>query len=164
MLKREGYEVLSAERPRYALEIVATTSPVDLVVSDIVMPEMQGTQLVREVARLSPQIASVLMTGGVISADLPIGVPVLKKPFTRQDLLSAVQEALESSLPRRGPISDASARFPPSCYGKARNSAPRVLRPFGIPMIFSSVAVQEAKNASWSSQISGLLRDQEAIG
>jgi DNA-binding NtrC family response regulator len=105
MLKREGYEVLSVERPRYALEIVATTSPVDLVVSDIVMPEMQGTQLVREVARLSPHTASVLMTGGVVnSAGLPIGVPVLKKPFTRQDLLSAVQEALERSAQARSDL------------------------------------------------------------
>jgi DNA-binding NtrC family response regulator len=105
MLMREGYEVLSAEGPRHALELVGTASPVDLLVSDIVMPEMQGTQLVREVAQLSPHTASVLMTGGAVnSTDLPSGVPVLKKPFTRQDLISAVQASLARSVQARADL------------------------------------------------------------
>jgi hypothetical protein len=57
---------------------------------------------VRELAEVSPQTATVLMTGGVISpADVPSGVPILRKPFTRQDLLSAVQATLERSAQAR---------------------------------------------------------------
>jgi response regulator RpfG family c-di-GMP phosphodiesterase len=42
MLKRESYEVFSAERPTHAEELVATVSPVHLVILDIIMPEMYG--------------------------------------------------------------------------------------------------------------------------
>ena len=98
MLKRAGYEVLSAEGPRQALEIVKNTAPVDVVVSDNQMPEMPGTQLIRELAQQYPNTAHVLMTGGRISpADVPNGVSVLRKPFLREDLISTVQAAIASS-------------------------------------------------------------------
>jgi CheY-like chemotaxis protein len=81
--------VLRAERARQALEIVRNSGPVDVVVSDIGMPEMQGTQLVREVADLSPRTESMLTTGGSIDpAEIPEGVPVLKKPFSIPDLIT----------------------------------------------------------------------------
>jgi DNA-binding NtrC family response regulator len=95
MLEREGgYEVLPANGPRQALEIVENSAPVHLVVSDIEMPEMKGTQLIRAVAQLSPQTASLLMTGHLNPVDVPDDVPVLKKPFSKQDLLSAVRAIL----------------------------------------------------------------------
>ena len=97
MLTRNGYDVLSTDRPRQALEIVRN-SPVHLVLSDVVMPEMQGTQLVREVVRLSPQTVAVLMTGYITKvADVPDDVALLRKPFTRQELICAVQNALAQS-------------------------------------------------------------------
>jgi DNA-binding NtrC family response regulator len=75
-----GYEVLTADGPRQALEIVRNRSPVHLVLSDVLMPEMQGTQLVREVWRLSPQTVGVLMTGYVNNvANVPDGVALLQK-------------------------------------------------------------------------------------
>jgi DNA-binding NtrC family response regulator len=95
MLRRAGYEVLPADGPRQALEIVRNHPHFDVVVSDLVMPEMQGTQLVREIGELSPQTAGLLMTGAVVkSADVPGGVPVLKKPFAMRNLISAVEAAL----------------------------------------------------------------------
>jgi len=95
MLEHEGgYEVLPANGPRQALEIIKNNPPVHLVVSDIEMPEMKGTQLIRAVAQLSPQTASLLMTGHINPVDVPDGVPVLKKPFSKQVLLSAVQAVL----------------------------------------------------------------------
>jgi CheY-like chemotaxis protein len=51
-----------------ALELLRNQPPVQVAISDVGMPEMQGMELVREVARLSPQTASVLMTG--LSGDL----------------------------------------------------------------------------------------------
>ncbi|HEY7303030.1 MAG TPA: response regulator [Bryobacteraceae bacterium] len=99
VLTRAGYEVLPANGAHQALEIVSNHHPyVDLVVSDLEMPAMQGTQLVREVAQISPQTAGLLMTGGILEpADVPNGVPVLQKPFAMSDLISAVEATLARS-------------------------------------------------------------------
>ena len=59
ILSRAGYEVLSAAGPRDALEIIRNNPPVHLVVSDVLMPEMRGTELVREIVRLSPRTAEL---------------------------------------------------------------------------------------------------------
>jgi CheY-like chemotaxis protein len=98
VLSRQGYDVLSASGPRQALEIVRTQSPIQLILSDIEMPEMRGTQLIGEVARLSPQTAGLLMTAGNAKPpDLPEGVAVVKKPFSTEKLILAVQAALALS-------------------------------------------------------------------
>src|SRR5215470_2246140 len=97
MLSRQGYEVLPASGPRRALEIVGTPPPVQLILSDVEMPEMRGTQLVSEVLRRSPQTAGLLMTGGVEPTDVPEGVAVLRKPFSTAGLILAVQSTLERS-------------------------------------------------------------------
>jgi DNA-binding NtrC family response regulator len=98
MLSRQGYEVLPASGPRQALEIVRTPPPFQLILSDMVMPEMRGTQLVSEVFRLSPQTAGLLMTGDVASPpDVPEGVGVIKKPFSTAELILAVQSTLMRS-------------------------------------------------------------------
>src|SRR5436853_480342 len=98
MLCREGYAVLPAHRPQQALDLVRSSHPIDVVLADIRMPEMSGTQLVREMADLSPRTARVLMTAGIIDAtDVPEGVPVLRKPFRTRDLLAAVEAALTRS-------------------------------------------------------------------
>jgi DNA-binding NtrC family response regulator len=99
LLHRAGYEVLPADGPLHALAIVKDDPPVHLVVSDNQMPEMSGTQLIREVAQLSPETAGVLMTGGFVNpADLPDGVIVMKKPFSTRDLLLVVQATLVRSV------------------------------------------------------------------
>src|SRR5690242_8385552 len=83
ILLREGYEVLPSGSPHQALETIRNVGPVDLVLSDIMMPNMPDTELVRQIAEFSPRTASVLMTGGCVDATaLPNGVPVLKKPFS----------------------------------------------------------------------------------
>src|SRR5215469_14532837 len=97
MLSRQGYEVLQASGPRQALEIARTPPPVQLVLSDVEMPEMRGTQLVSEVFQLSPQTAGLLMTGGVEPPDVPEGVAVLRKPFSTAGLILAVQSTLTQS-------------------------------------------------------------------
>jgi DNA-binding NtrC family response regulator len=97
-LSRQGYDVLPAAGPRQALEIIRNTPPVDVVVSDVMMPEIRGTDLVREVAQTSPQTACILMTGGAVDwADIPQGVPVLRKPLSTGDLIVAVQHAAARS-------------------------------------------------------------------
>ena len=81
-----------------ALEIVRTPTPVQLVLSDVAMPEMRGTQLVTEVLQLSPQTAGLLMTGDVGSLpDVPEGVTVIRKPFSPAELILAVRSTLVRS-------------------------------------------------------------------
>jgi CheY-like chemotaxis protein len=98
ILSRNGYEVLRATDPHLALEMVKNDSLIDLLVSDHEMPGMPGTQLIREVRRLSPQTRCLLMTGGAMKPeDTPDGVKLLKKPFSGQDLISAVNATLRQS-------------------------------------------------------------------
>jgi len=98
MLSGQGYEVVPASGPRQALEIVRTTPPIQLILADVSMPEMRGTQLVSEVFRLSPQTAGLLMTGDLASPpDVPEGVAVLRKPFSTAELILAVQSTLTQS-------------------------------------------------------------------
>jgi DNA-binding NtrC family response regulator len=105
VLTKAGFEVLSATAPRPALEIVRTTPPIDVLVSDIGMPEMPGTELVSEVARISPQTARLLITGGQVDLrNVPEGVPVLRKPVSTEALLAAVQEALDRSAQVKGDL------------------------------------------------------------
>jgi CheY-like chemotaxis protein len=137
MLKREGYQVFVADGPRRALEIVKNNPPVHLVVSDMMMPEVRGTQLIREVSRLSPQTAAVLMTGSIRPVDVPDGVPVLKKPFSTRELLSTVRAVLawsaefasQVSVPRKGKSS--------------REHLGAVAAPVGLP-------ARELLDAGWS--------------
>jgi DNA-binding NtrC family response regulator len=97
ILSRQGYEVFPASGPRRALEIVKTRPSVQLVLADVAMPEMRGTQLIAEVFRLSPQTAGLLMTGEVRPSDVPEGVAVLRKPFSTAELILAVQLTLTQS-------------------------------------------------------------------
>jgi DNA-binding NtrC family response regulator len=95
VLARGGFEVLAATGPHEALHIFTKDQTIDVVLSDVSMPEMKGTELIREIAHISPQTASILMTGGFVdSTELPSGVPVLRKPLATVDLLSAVNGAL----------------------------------------------------------------------
>jgi DNA-binding NtrC family response regulator len=143
MLRRAGYEVLPADGPRQALEIVRNNSAVDLVVSDISMPEMPGPQLVHEIAELSPQTAGVLMTGAVLnSADVPDGVPVLKKPFALRDLISAVKAALARAeqlsveFQHQRERSVELKQQSEALRSEAPESFPKTLKPLTVLMIF----------------------------
>jgi two-component system cell cycle sensor histidine kinase/response regulator CckA len=94
MLMLRGYEVLSAARAHQALEIVSNGPSIHLIVADLLLPEMKGTQLIREVLRLSPHTACLLMTYGIDAPGVPDGVALLRKPFSSQELFRVIQAAL----------------------------------------------------------------------
>jgi CheY-like chemotaxis protein len=97
--------------PHQALEIVRAQTPIQLILADIEMPEMRGTQLICEVARLSPHTASLLMTGGNANPpDLPEGVAVVTKPFSTDKLILAVQAALALSAELSAQLRDLSEK------------------------------------------------------
>ena len=94
LLNRQGYDVVQANRSCEALDLIRNEPPFDVVLSDVTMPGTGGTGLVREIAQMSPHTACVLMTGGVMDpADVPKGVPLLRKPLSRRELAAVVEEA-----------------------------------------------------------------------
>jgi DNA-binding NtrC family response regulator len=98
LLSNHGYDVLIAHGARQALEIIRDVPGIDVVLSDITMPEMRGTDLIREIAEKYPQIACVLMTGGTVdSAVVPPRVPLFRKPLSKRDLIALVEEAIARS-------------------------------------------------------------------
>ncbi len=96
--KIKSYEVLSASSPAQALEIIKSELPVDLVISDVEMPEMSGPEFLNEIAQVSPRTASMLMSGSMMEDEiLPLDVPFLQKPFTSDELYTTVARVLADS-------------------------------------------------------------------
>lgn len=62
MLRREGYQILSTTSPQQALELLAT-HPVNVIVSDALMPEMSGAELLRRVKGLYPDVVRIMLSG-----------------------------------------------------------------------------------------------------
>jgi len=97
-LARNGYTVLSAENGEAALELLASTPRIDLMISDVVMPTMDGPTTVRAARRTHPDLPILFMSGYAEeqlrkSIDIP-NVSFLAKPFSVQQLAEAVREVL----------------------------------------------------------------------
>jgi two-component system cell cycle sensor histidine kinase/response regulator CckA len=97
MLEGAGYDVLSAPGPAEAVGIVEAQPPIDLVVSDVVMPGLHGPELAGEIKRLSPATAIMLISGCVTEHGLPVGTPFVAKPFSPGVLLETVERVLQAS-------------------------------------------------------------------
>jgi two-component system cell cycle sensor histidine kinase/response regulator CckA len=101
VLQREGYEVLEAADGLEALEMLrAGKVTVDLIVSDIVMPRMNGVELMQAVAESDPEIPVVLMSAYATAAlsELGIATPcsIVPKPFPAERLLAEVHRCVRS--------------------------------------------------------------------
>ncbi|MFI5012659.1 MAG: cell cycle histidine kinase CckA [Hyphomicrobiales bacterium] len=99
-LASRGYEVLEAASGRDAVDIVDKTSaPIDLVVSDVVMPEMDGPSLMRELRKRDPKLKIIFVSGyaeDAFAKNLPEGerFTFLPKPFTLKQLIETVKTAI----------------------------------------------------------------------
>jgi two-component system cell cycle sensor histidine kinase/response regulator CckA len=103
ILKQEGYTVLVAEGGKEALEVLEHhDGPVDLLLTDVIMPEMNGKQLFERISNAYPDVRVLYMSGytdnviahhGVMEA----GIHFIQKPFSVRALVAKVQEALEST-------------------------------------------------------------------
>lgn len=94
LLEAAGYDVLEAEDGKEALRLLDEHPDVDLVLSDVAMPEMSGIELVHALAKRVVPIPVVLMSGFVDADVSALGVPLLRKPFDSKELLRAVSERL----------------------------------------------------------------------
>jgi len=106
MLRLQGYTVLEARLPSEAISIhQRCADSIDLLVTDIVMPEMGGTQLAAALMRNQPQLHVLYISGyagaaGPVMDEKPANTWFLEKPFSTQTLLDRVGEALETVVPR----------------------------------------------------------------
>jgi len=106
-LEGSGYEVLNARDGDEALSVVTThPTPIDLLLTDVVMPEMRGVEVARRAAGIRPGLRVLFMSGytdNSIGVDIAESVSFLQKPFTLADLLEGARSALIAEPLRRFP-------------------------------------------------------------
>jgi PAS domain S-box-containing protein len=104
ILQSAGYEVLTAASGEEALALAAArAAPIDLLLSDIVMPGISGHELARRISTARPAIRVVYMSGysaePIARASNGAETFLVQKPFTREPLLAAVASALAEDAP-----------------------------------------------------------------
>ncbi len=100
-LSRHGYSVMTASNGEDALELLANSESVDLLISDVVMPIMDGPTMVREARKTHPEMPILFMSGYAEeqlrkSIDIE-NVAFLPKPFSMQELAEAVRIVMAAS-------------------------------------------------------------------
>lgn len=114
VLRRNGYKVLEAVNGIDAIKLAAEhRGQIDLVVSDLVMPEMGGVELIQRLAKSQPGMRALFISGyteggTVHQGARPAGIAYLQKPFTPRALAEKVREVLEAGRVR-GTVGSASA-------------------------------------------------------
>jgi PAS domain S-box-containing protein len=102
ILKRSGYDVLEAARPHDALELAGRVEqPIHLLITDVVMPELNGRQLAERVRVMRPELEILFMSGysdHLLERDgvLERGLHFLPKPITPAALTSTVRAILDA--------------------------------------------------------------------
>jgi CheY-like chemotaxis protein len=101
-LRIHGYTVLEASRPDEALDLARTHgAPIDLLVTDVVMPGMNGVEVARLVTGMRPETRILYISGytdlAALRHDLlASGQAFLQKPFTGDTLARKVREVLDA--------------------------------------------------------------------
>lgn len=102
MLQTAGFEVITASNGRLGLELLQTT-PVDAIITDILMPEQEGLETIREARQRFPDIRILAISGGgagggetqLLRFAESFGADqTLLKPFTGSQLVAAVRALL----------------------------------------------------------------------
>ena len=102
VLTSHGYKVLEATRGEEAIRMCKThKESIELAVVDVVMPEMSGPDLVRQIARLRPQMRVLYISGYTDEAIVHHGIQnsgaaFLQKPFVPDALARKVREVLDA--------------------------------------------------------------------
>ncbi len=102
VLRRQGYTVLPAHGPCEALRLAKEhASEIRLLISDVVMPDMNGRELARRVEEIIPALKRLFMSGytaNVIAHRnvLDVGVNFIQKPFSEAEFASKVREVLDA--------------------------------------------------------------------
>ncbi len=101
MLKKFGYNVLEASSPNQAIAIAQQfNNPIHLLLTDVVMPEMNGKELERQIREINPLIKVLYMSGYTADVVMPHGITennieFLQKPFSIHTLSEKVRKVLD---------------------------------------------------------------------
>jgi len=102
MLEIQGYEVVTAQNGSLALACLAK-QPVDLIITDLVMPQMDGIDFVAQLRKLNPDVPVIVVSGstrnimqryGIDTIQVPGANASLPKPFKGADLMAQIQRLL----------------------------------------------------------------------
>ena len=107
VLEASGYVVLEARNGREGLALCEShQGPIDLLISDVVMPELGGRELAEGALKLRPGLKVMFMSGHtqdvVLKEGIRKGTAFLQKPFTPVGLAQKVRETLDSAAPSAG--------------------------------------------------------------
>jgi CheY-like chemotaxis protein len=103
LLKKHGYDTIEAKNGKIGMKLYRE-NPTDLIITDVVMPEKEGIEVIRELRRDFPDAKIVAISGGGIAtsgamclqiADRLGACRTFTKPISSAELLKAVQELLE---------------------------------------------------------------------
>jgi CheY-like chemotaxis protein len=109
MLELDGHRVTEAASGEEALKLLGSGSGFDLVLTDVLMPGIDGARVIVEVHKRRPGLPVVAMSGGrrMLSPQFNLQTALLagaraqlSKPFNRQELQSALSDALTAQAPR----------------------------------------------------------------
>jgi PAS domain S-box-containing protein len=126
MLKRLGYNVLQAADGRDALRALEQHSPIDVILTDVIMPVMGGPELAKRARSHAPDTKVIFMSGYATDTLRAYGLPqpdteYIQKPFTLPALAEKLYQVLSDHGRRRESwVNPSSAAFPPG-----QNAAPR---------------------------------------
>ncbi len=102
MLEQQGHLVFAADTPRKAILTAKDYSGlIDLIITDVVMPEMNGVELVKQLLSLYPRLKYLFMSGYTANmivqhGVLEDGIHLLQKPFSKEKLIAKMKEVFES--------------------------------------------------------------------
>jgi CheY-like chemotaxis protein len=97
-LVRGGFTVQKAANGNEALRIIASDPRIDLLVTDFVMPDLSGAELIAHAVRIRPNLKAMVITGYPNAdglAELPLHTTILVKPFRRVTLIARIMSMLD---------------------------------------------------------------------
>ena len=103
-LRNKGYKVVEARSGEAALDLIRNAAEtIDLVITDVVMPHMDGPGLVREVREINPEMKVIFISGYTEDAfrqrlDSDVGIEFLPKPFSLKELAAKVRDVLAAGV------------------------------------------------------------------
>jgi len=172
-LTNQGYTVLDANNGVAAMQLSAIhPGPIHLLLTDVIMPGMNGRELAQRVASVRPETRVLFMSGYTENAIghngvLDAGVHLLQKPFTLPALKAKVREVIDAPIPLEVFMSAHAIAHPqPPMRGRAKVSPFRAQRfNLHLPLTYRQVGEQDwRKGTTENISRSGMLfRAEEMI-
>lgn len=161
-LRRDGFDVREAQNGREALELIPTWAP-DVVLSDLLMPEMDGIELLRQAKAADDTIGFVVLTGVGTTAEAIQALRLdaddyLLKPFNVDELGIAVRRAVERrALVRQN-------RFYQQCLEMRVAQLGQQLERLAAEALISLAGAVEARDGYTGAHLERVTRYSQAVG